>query len=313
MPYRLQLTVAYDGAPLCAVGKARRTDNTIQDHFEKALRRDCRERNVRVAWRAGAPMPAFTPWRSVLTSISSSKAIPAGNGWKRLTASLPPTIRVMARRYVFRPVSRAFLSRRKDLPLPHLEWNGFLPPFEVSRAWHVHARARLRCHARRERTSSSAPMILPGSPRIAGKPEQSQSHDRRASGFADAGRCLTIEFSGDGFLYKMVRLMVGALVRCGSGQAVPARSRNACSFRIASRRRAQARRPGGRTLPGPGAVTEPVVPKAPRPPLAGDLLSGIYNDPDGSWTPPATPASARGFSPSSAGVWPGFLASNIST
>ena len=34
-----------------------------------------------------------------------------------------------------------------------------------------------------------------------------------------SGRCLTIEVSGDGFLYKMVRLMVGALVRRGRGQA----------------------------------------------------------------------------------------------
>ena len=28
----------------------------------------------------------------------------------------------------------------------------------------------------------------------------------------------TIEFDGDGFLYKMVRLMVGAIVRCGLGK-----------------------------------------------------------------------------------------------
>ena len=34
-----------------------------------------------------------------------------------------------------------------------------------------------------------------------------------------SGKCLALEFSGDGFLYKMVRLMVGALVRCGRGQA----------------------------------------------------------------------------------------------
>ena len=32
------------------------------------------------------------------------------------------------------------------------------------------------------------------------------------------GPCVTIEFDGDGFLYKMVRLMVGALVKCAFGK-----------------------------------------------------------------------------------------------
>jgi tRNA pseudouridine38-40 synthase len=32
------------------------------------------------------------------------------------------------------------------------------------------------------------------------------------------GPCITIEFDGDGFLYKMVRLMTGALVKCALGK-----------------------------------------------------------------------------------------------
>jgi len=32
------------------------------------------------------------------------------------------------------------------------------------------------------------------------------------------GPCVTIEFDGEGFLYKMVRLMVGALVKCALGK-----------------------------------------------------------------------------------------------
>ena len=32
------------------------------------------------------------------------------------------------------------------------------------------------------------------------------------------GPCVTIDFDGDGFLYKMVRLMVGALVKCALGK-----------------------------------------------------------------------------------------------
>jgi tRNA pseudouridine38-40 synthase len=32
------------------------------------------------------------------------------------------------------------------------------------------------------------------------------------------GPCVTIEFKGDGFLYKMVRLIVGSLVKCAFGK-----------------------------------------------------------------------------------------------
>jgi tRNA pseudouridine38-40 synthase len=32
------------------------------------------------------------------------------------------------------------------------------------------------------------------------------------------GPCVTIEFDGDGFLYKMVRLIVGSLVKCALGK-----------------------------------------------------------------------------------------------
>jgi tRNA pseudouridine38-40 synthase len=32
------------------------------------------------------------------------------------------------------------------------------------------------------------------------------------------GSCLTIDFDGDGFLYKMVRLIVGSLVQCAAGK-----------------------------------------------------------------------------------------------
>jgi tRNA pseudouridine38-40 synthase len=33
-----------------------------------------------------------------------------------------------------------------------------------------------------------------------------------------SGACLSFNVEGDGFLYKMVRLMVGSLVRCASGK-----------------------------------------------------------------------------------------------
>ena len=54
-----------------------------------------------------------------------------------------------------------------------------------------------------------------------GKPEQSTVRTIHSARVRKNGRLITLEVSGDGFLYKMVRLMVGALVRAASGRSAP--------------------------------------------------------------------------------------------
>ena len=47
-----------------------------------------------------------------------------------------------------------------------------------------------------------------------GKEEKSTVRTIYSARVRQKGPCLTVEFDGDGFLYKMVRLIVGALVKC---------------------------------------------------------------------------------------------------
>ena len=51
-----------------------------------------------------------------------------------------------------------------------------------------------------------------------GKPERTTIRTINSVRVRQKGPCVTIEFDGDGFLYKMVRLMVGALVKCALGK-----------------------------------------------------------------------------------------------
>ena len=51
-----------------------------------------------------------------------------------------------------------------------------------------------------------------------GKPERTTIRTINSARVRKKGPCITIEFDGDGFLYKMVRLMVGALVQCALGK-----------------------------------------------------------------------------------------------
>ena len=61
-------------------------------------------------------------------------------------------------------------------------------------------------------------MILPAFAANRGKPERSTIRTINSVRVRQKGPCVTIEFDGDGFLYKMVRLMVGALVKCALGK-----------------------------------------------------------------------------------------------
>src|SRR5262249_7663070 len=51
-----------------------------------------------------------------------------------------------------------------------------------------------------------------------GKTEQTTIRTIYSVRVRQKGPCLTIEFDGDGFLYKMVRLIVGSLVKCALGK-----------------------------------------------------------------------------------------------
>jgi tRNA pseudouridine38-40 synthase len=51
-----------------------------------------------------------------------------------------------------------------------------------------------------------------------GKPERTTVRTINSVRVRKKGPCVTIEFEGDGFLYKMVRLMVGALMKCALGK-----------------------------------------------------------------------------------------------
>src|SRR6266542_3223901 len=51
-----------------------------------------------------------------------------------------------------------------------------------------------------------------------GKPEKSTIRTIYSVRIRQKAACITIDFYGDGFLYKMVRLIVGALVKCALGK-----------------------------------------------------------------------------------------------
>jgi tRNA pseudouridine38-40 synthase len=141
--------------------------------------------------------------------------------WHRaLNALLPPTIRVMRCESVTPDFHARFDATGKVYR--YRLWHGeVLPPLEHGLAWHLHGALDERAlrkagglfEGTHDFTAFSAKRRDPG--------EEERCHVRtiRTLDFTQNGELLELTFNGDGFLYKMVRMLVGAMVKVARGQA----------------------------------------------------------------------------------------------
>jgi tRNA pseudouridine38-40 synthase len=210
MPARLKLIVSYDGASFSG-WQSQVNRNTIQDRLENAFQRICSE-PVRVhgAGRTDAGVHALAQCAHV--DLPQRRYHP--DRWvSALNGLLPPAIRVLRCRFV----SQAFHARftAKGKMYRYRIWNAaVLPPLESGRAWHVvrpldfdeMAIAAKDFCGEHDFVSFSANR---------GTPETDTVRTIRSVRLRRAGPCISMEFDGDGFLYKMVRMMAGTLVRIG--------------------------------------------------------------------------------------------------
>jgi tRNA pseudouridine38-40 synthase len=225
MSRRLKLIVAYDGAPF-AGWQSQSHRKTVQDHLERAFER-VTGRAVRVhgAGRTDAGVHALAQ----CAHVDVSKFWPSDRWTKALNSLLPSTIRVLRCRYV----SKDFHARlsAKGKIYRYTIWTApILPPFEHRRVWHIArpldlkilksaAKHFLGTHdfatfaANRGKSGRRGDTDSPRS-----EPEPSTIRTINSVRVRQKGPCVTIEFDGNGFLYKMVRLMVGAVVKCALGK-----------------------------------------------------------------------------------------------
>ena len=210
---RLRLIISYDGAPF-AGWQSQSHGNTIQDHLERAFERVTdRPTRVHGAGRTDAGVHALAQCAHV--DLADKLLSPAR--WTRaLNALLPPAIRVLRCRYV----SKDFHSRlsAKGKIYRYRIWAApVLPPFEYRRSWHIPYPLDLKILQKVAKhfvgTHDFAAFAA-----NRGKPEESTIRSIYSVRVRQKGPCVTIEFEGDGFLYKMIRLIVGALVKCALGK-----------------------------------------------------------------------------------------------
>ena len=216
MPHRLKLIVAYDGTSFDG-WQSQTGGNTIQDHLERAFRAVTSERiRVHGAGRTDAGVHALG---QCAHADVPSRALSGAQWPLALNASLPAAIRVLRTRYMTQRFHARFSATGKIYEYRICN-HRVLPPFETERAWQVPVKLDLAA----VRAAAGAFVGRHDFAAFAanrGKPEPNTVRTITKVRVRPAGSLITLQFSGDGFLYKMVRLMVGAIVRCGLGKMSP--------------------------------------------------------------------------------------------
>lgn len=213
MGARLKLIVAYDGAPFSG-WQSQPNGNAIQDHLEKAFEQICSHRvRVHGAGRTDAGVHALAQCAHVDLPVKRYGA----ERWRAaLNGILPAAIRIMDCRFIAETFHARFSAKGKIYR--YRVWNGdVLPPLENGRAWHV------RDPIDRELVAAAAKLFI-------GEYDFASFSANRGAGVSDtvrklyavrvrkSGPVLTLDFEGDGFLYKMVRMIAGSLVQIGVGK-----------------------------------------------------------------------------------------------
>ena len=226
MTRRLKFIVAYDGSPF-AGWQSQAHGNTIQDHLERAFKR-VTGWPVRVhgAGRTDAGVHALA---QCAHADVANKVLPPARWTEALNALLPPAIRVMRCQYV----SSDFHARvsAKGKIYRYRIWSApVLPPFEHGRAWHIPRPLDLRAlktAAKHFVGTHDFADFAANRGKSGRRGDTDSSRDEREEStirtiysvrVRQRGSRVTIEFDGDGFLYKMVRLIIGSLVKCALGK-----------------------------------------------------------------------------------------------
>ncbi len=212
---RLKLTLAYDGA--CFRGwQSQPGGGAVQDILQDALTKLNGGRKVAVqgSGRTDAGVHAHGQVAHADVTVQRGSA----QFWQRaLNATLPPALRVMRCVRAAEDFHARYSARGKIYE--YLLWIGpVLPPHQVGRCWHVLPPpdpALLRQAAK----MLAGRHDFSGFAANRGTPVRDTLRNLRKITVSQRGALIRLRFEGDGFLYKMVRMLVAAMVWVAQGKA----------------------------------------------------------------------------------------------
>lgn len=214
---RLRLVIAYDGAPFRG-WQSQATRDGVQDFLEKALAQIV---GTRVVVHGSGRTDAGVHALGQVAHIDVPRdRVPLARWAHAINACLPREIRVLrATRAApgfharFDAAGKVYTYRIWADPIFH--------PMEIGRAWFMPVPldfARLRESAQ----AFVGTHDFAGFAANRGQLENGTVRTIRSIRVVKRGPLITLRFEGSGFLYKMVRLLTGTLVRVAQGRLDPA-------------------------------------------------------------------------------------------
>ena len=197
---RLRMLIAYDGSGFRG-WQSQAGGGTVQDHLEAAFARLCGERvPVHGAGRTDAGVHA-------LGQCAHADVARELDWTAALNAHLPREIRVLRCRRTRENFHARYSAKGKVYT--YRIWTGaVLSPFELRRAWHLPGGLDLDAMRTAARAFEGRHDFKAFAANR-GKPEHDTVRTISSVTIGSKGPVTTLRFHGDGFLYKMVRLMTG--------------------------------------------------------------------------------------------------------
>jgi tRNA pseudouridine38-40 synthase len=212
---RLKLTIAYDGRPFSG-WQSQPNRNGIQDHLVHAFAGLESPVKVFGAGRTDAGVHAL----GQVAHVDVPRARFQSPTWiAALNSSLPDQIRILKCAKVS-PKFHAQYSAIGKVYRYRIWNNSVLHPLEIGRAWHVPkpiAVGALQAVSRRVVGQHDFASFAANR----GKPEESTIRTIHGISIRQRQSLLTLEFCGNGFLYRMVRMLTASLVQVALGRKDP--------------------------------------------------------------------------------------------
>jgi len=212
---RLRLLIAYDGRPFRG-WQSQATKDAVQDHLEAAFAETIGEKvSVQGSGRTDAGVHALG---QVAHADVPAERLPLTSWQGALNNFLPPEIRVLRVTHTSADFHARFNARGKIYT--YRIWNTqYLHPLEIGRVWHMPSAVDLE-------VVRAAAALLEGqhdfasfaANRAPGFVAETTVRTIQHIGITKRGELITLRYEGDGFLYKMVRLLTGTMIRCAQGR-----------------------------------------------------------------------------------------------
>lgn len=213
---RLKLTIAYDGRPYQG-WQVQAGGNTVQDHLHRTLEQTAKK-TIKLVGSGRTDTGVHALAQVAHFDAPADISMNPFNWVPALNTKLPDTIRVMACEEVAEDFHARFSANSKIYHYD-IATDPVLPPHRAGLAWHLPKlldaavlRAALGLYLGRHDFHAFAAY------RGNEGPDMNWQRTIRRAELTTLDDGYRITFEGDGFLYKMVRLMTGAAVHVAQGR-----------------------------------------------------------------------------------------------